>query len=131
MVRESTPLHVWIRQLVKSRPYSRSELMKKLKNKCIRITPGRLDGTLKRMKDWEEVKTLSDGRYADKDYRIYEVEIIETVKKIYEERKLPKFYNKNLKKSVAFRIHANINDKEFLASFDNAMKKLNMVPIPE
>jgi len=75
-------------------------------------------------------KKLNDNRYAFYDYREYETEIIKAAKKIYEDREIPKFFNKNFKMTVAIMIHADIGNQNFLEAFDNAMKKLNMVPAP-
>jgi len=75
MVREPIPVHVRIKRLLKERPHSREEMMKILK-----ISENTLDGNLKRMRDWGEVKKLDDGRYADIYFQDEDEQVIKVLK---------------------------------------------------
>ncbi len=125
MVREPPPLHVRIRKLLKDRPYSRKELMDELNKMKIKITEGRLDGTLKRMREWKEIKTLSDGRYAEYSYSNLE----EKIENFFKKHGIEKVITKDWLKPCAFETRENQFDSEFEKAFYKVAKKLGIAVI--
>jgi len=123
MVKETIPLHVRIRKLLKEEPNSRQGLMNKLNEMKIKITEGRLDGTLKRMKDWEEIKKLDDGRYADVSYTNLE----EKIKRAIFERVDSK---NNLRKeeiiTIAYGVGYPPEDQKFRKLFAKVISEENI-----
>jgi hypothetical protein len=125
---EGTPLHVGIRGILKDRPCSRKELFDKLKIKGFKVTQGRLDGTVSKMIDWEEVKAVKKGVYALIDYTDLEGKIYDYfVKKDYLDRThIPKEW---LVK-IAYEIGENYDDK-FLKEIYRFAKKHGISIYPQ
>jgi len=119
--REDTPLHVWIRKLLEEKPCSYEEIEEGLEGMKVTFKPGSLHTAMKRMRDWEVVKKLDDGRHADHDFILLEEEIEKRLK----QSKL-QVVNPHFRKRLAEALGKDPNNIEFRNAFAKIAKKLEM-----